>query len=442
MSKTTVYQHLPPSEEAESRSWGMGFVGLFTWFIPAVVFVALMAGCSGLVITPLAPIGAPLLAFFVAFAINRYQQKLRRQRAMIILSYIENAVRLNLPIDAFLYAAELAERGATRIQLRALRLKLGQGYPVGTALSACVPEFPGDYAAELTAAEQVGQLRSTLSRITETNLRPTPTMQDDLSPIYRIYPFGILLGGSMICLFMMIFVVPKFKEIFKDFRTDLPLITETVFNLGNFISDSFIGAIAMLLLAVIVMLAIAYQLQHIFTPTWAFPRPRMFMDWLTWHTPVWRRIERDRGLAAACVVLAEATRTGLPLDRAMDHVLSLPVNQHLKPRLYRWRMQLAAGKTPEESARDARLPAIIASFLASSSTPRASSSQAALSDVFAFLGRYYRDRFSHTTLLLRAAFEPAIVVVMGFFVGIFVYAMFAPLVKLLNSVMGIDGGTL
>ncbi len=61
------------------------------------------------------------------------------------------------------------------------------------------------------------------------------------------------------------------------------------------------------------------------------------------------------------------------------------------------------------------------------------------SQIFTFLARYYRGRFSRTAIVLRAAFEPAVVIAMGLVVCFVVMAIFVPLPHLINAVMGWDG---
>ena len=56
-----------------------------------------------------------------------------------------------------------------------------------------------------------------------------------------------------------------------------------------------------------------------------------------------------------------------------------------------------------------------------------------LGNVFRFLGRYYRSRFSRISALVQGATVPVIVLVFGVLVGIVTLSLFAPMVSLITN---------
>ncbi len=446
MSNITQY-HEPigiPDPVSDSKSWGMMLASPFVWFVPAIVFCAIVGVFSGLILIPVLYIVIPIVSFCVAFLINKILLIRKQQRALIILGYVENAVRLNLPLNEFLLAAEMSERGAMGRQLQGLRQMLQRGYPLSTALSVAIPDFPEAIAAETGAAERLGQLQPTLSRIIEENTRNKSSPRDDMAGMYRLYPVGIIILVFIMLTFYMILIIPKFQEIFKDFKTTLPPITQYVLRFSDlFFNTTPVGGIFTILICIGVFTAIGFQLQRIFVPSWPVPRFRGLLDWLSWHTPLWRGIVRNRGLAAVSRVAADGIRSGLPITNVIEQTLSLSINRHLKTALSRWRERLIAGAPLAQAAAEAGLPAILVGFLASGQTPKSSSDQASLADIFDFMARYFETRVSTTAQLIRAAFEPLAVLAVGTVVAVLVLSMFLPLVYLINSVLGSNsGGTL
>ena len=68
---------------------------------------------------------------------------------------------------------------------------------------------------------------------------------------------------------------------------------------------------------------------------------------------------------------------------------------------------------------------------------------APLADVFGFLARYYRGRFSAAVVVVRAAVEPLTILLLGLLVGGFIYSIFRAMVALIQGVLGAPpGGTL
>jgi len=55
-------------------------------------------------------------------------------------------------------------------------------------------------------------------------------------------------------------------------------------------------------------------------------------------------------------------------------------------------------------------------------------------DVFAFLARYYRSRFSRAAELIRAMMGPAITLFFGLIVAIVIISIFLPLISLIQNI--------
>ena len=426
---------LPLSAGAEQKPLARAAIFLFVW-IPAALFVLGLVSCLlGAAATLIGLIWGPVIAFFVLYAIRRNQTVQRERRAITLLTYIENAVRLNLPLDRFLQAAEASEFGGTRYLLGRIRQMLQRGYPLGSALQAAVPEVPERFVGSVAAAEQVGRLQPALTRILRNHRRNRPLLVDENQPFYRFYLFFLLFVVSFVGSGMMIFVVPKFRDIFKDFHTTLPAVTQWVIDFSDWIANDF-GWIFIIPALFLFIYAIARELQKIFMPSLLpvfFPQLR---EWIAWHIPFLSILQRDHALTDLFEYLADATRAGVPLPDALQGAATLRMNYQMLNRIEEWRKLLLAGLAPSAAARKAGLPELLAGFLEAGETSRGSAGNRGISDMFEFLARYYRDRFSRLAIALRAVAEPVSVVAVGSVVGLIVYAMFLPLVALIQSVSG------
>ena len=78
-------------------------------------------------------------------------------------------------------------------------------------------------------------------------------------------------------------------------------------------------------------------------------------------------------------------------------------------------------------------PAPVSGLLVPAQSSRAANPENS-ANVYDFLARYYRARFSRLLILLQAAYEPAAILSLGLLVGFVVYSLFVPLVTLLDSV--------
>ena len=402
------------------------------WIIPFGMLVGVLSICSGIVL-------APVLAALMVYLGYRAVMDARRRNGQIIVDYFDLAVRLNLPLVPFLRAAERSETGARARQIMKVRLRLESGESLADAL-ADARDVPDEVIGRLLAAEAIGQVRPALAQSVREARRAADEAVDTpdraLLPIYVVF---MLFATSTLITGLMIFVVPKFREIFRDFRTTLPPLTEFVIGVSNFVADDWGIVTALVILAILglALLLLSVCATRVFLPAMPLPDFRRWLAWMAWRLPIAHTLQRDRGMAETCALLAAATRAGSSLPAALVHAGSLPVNRAFRIQLEHFRQRLLAGDTPADAADTAGLPQLMSGLLAPTST------QAPDCELFNFLERYYRNRFSRTHALLRSALGPILVLTIGTLVGTTVVSLFLPLVKLIGTVAGAgDGGAL
>jgi len=419
--------------------WAVFFGMPFVWTLPFIILSAILGAITGLLFFPLGigVILAPMATFVLLYAVHRAVNESRRRNGRMIVGYLETAVRLNLPLVPFLTAAQLSERGRRARQIGHLRDALYAGLPVSSALAE-LPDIPEEIAGRVAAEESMGQLRHGVIRAVELDrVIDDERNENPDGPIYRLYPLFLLLSSWAIVTAIMIFVIPKFKEIFKDFKTALPRSTEILMSISSWVAEDY-GWLLILPLFGIVVLLVSMFFTNIFLPGFRLPAFSQIWRWIAWRLPLARDLQRTHGMAQACDVLSTTIREGGTLPASLKSAELLDINPGFRDQLVNFREGIVAGVPAAQAADGAQLPPLLVGLL---TTPTDSlESQSAM---FAFLARHYRQRFSRTLLFIRSAIEPAFVLVFGAGVGFILYALFSPLVKLISSVAGAsDGGVL
>lgn len=346
----------------------------------------------------------------------------RRRRAVLVLSHLEQAVRLNLPLPEALLAATFAETRGMRERLARLRTLLEEGQFIGDALAHCVPEVSARTVQLTLAAERAGRLPQTLRRLAEQQERAA-VGQPDRVAFQHSYLLLNVMAVTMLLLAAAVWILPQFQMLTNDFGTALPWTTLWTFN-----TLRPLGALALMTVVVLALVSAAAALWEM------LGRRSPYGEWglggvsdrLLWHLPLLRTVARDRSLADACHVLAESLRAGVPLDVALSEATSLRINQVLRAKLNRWSAALREGALPHEAARRAHMPALVVGFVGTATGGDQ------LADVLAFLGGYYDGRFSRALALIRALPIPVMTVAMGLVVGWIVISLFMPLAALIE----------
>ena len=115
-------------------------------------------------------------------------------------------------------------------QVHSLRVLLEQGLPLSAALAGTQGLLPEATRTSIRIGEETGTLREVLldeaARLASATQPPQTVGFDPANSVLWL----VILGNVMIGLvsFLMVFIIPKFKQIFADFDVELPPLTQSL----------------------------------------------------------------------------------------------------------------------------------------------------------------------------------------------------------------------
>ena len=128
----------------------------------------------------------------------------------------------------------------------------------GSTLSEAMAKHPKAfdrlYCNMVAAGEAGGVLDIILSRLAEFMEKAQKLKRRVIGAM--IYPACVISFASLIVMGIMIFVVPKFEEIFVDFDAELPMITQKLMGLSNWIAAG--GWLAIFMVPLALVLTVRY----------------------------------------------------------------------------------------------------------------------------------------------------------------------------------------
>ncbi len=374
-----------------------------------------------------------LVFIFIVWAVTwpAVLSVIRRRRAASVLEHLDHAVRLDLPLAEAMRAAVPFQPNGLQVRLCALVVELEYGTGLAEALRRAVPELGSRALGMLTTAERLGRLPATLRRLTRPRRVADQNAKTEMQ-FARTYGFTLLL--LIVALFggLFFFILPAFWKIFEDFGTKLPRSTTILYELH----DGYAGLVVVLLSMLAVVVLTFYIIKLL---PWQ-PRVQWLRDligWSVWPVPGLRQAMRDRALADVFFTLREATAAGAALHQAVGEAALLPIHPAMRRRVKRWAALLMNGHAAGASAERVGLPSMAYGTIATAERT------GDLSGALAFLQHHYDSRFHRFEQFLRAALGPMMVIVLGGLVGLVVYALFAPIPALVQSVAdttGLGGG--
>lgn len=209
----------------------------------------------------LVPIGivAPwlliLLGFVTAIAWPFVIGVGRQRRPTQLLWLLSVAMRNNRRLSSELRAHAHACGPSYATRLYRVAKLLDDGMSLGAALREVRSVLPPWMVAEILVAEESGTLTETLPELArqQADNLVSDSAQSPMAGT-AIYFAAVGWIAALVCTFLMVFIIPKYKRIFADFGTELPPLTQGLIQVSDTIANfGFITAPVVLALTWLMM---------------------------------------------------------------------------------------------------------------------------------------------------------------------------------------------
>ncbi|KTB74486.1 MULTISPECIES: type II secretion system inner membrane protein GspF [Pseudomonas] len=130
----------------------------------------------------------------------------------------------------------------TKALIERIREQVKAGKPLSVALEEEGTQFSPLYISMVRAGEAGGALESTLRQLSDYLERSQLLRGEVVNAL--IYPAFLVVGVLGSLALLLAYVVPQFVPIFKDLGVPIPLITEVILNLGQFLSNYGLAVLA------------------------------------------------------------------------------------------------------------------------------------------------------------------------------------------------------
>lgn len=342
----------------------------------------------------------------------------RRISAALTLGYLDQAIRLNVPIERVLAAAAAGHAWLWRSRLLRLNRRLENGATLGGALRSAVHTLDSRTTAMIEVAQRTGQTGPMIRRLNDQAARFDPLRQSDRWVYPTIALWAVLVAMTRAYGTTTLGAISIYTQVLSKMEMEIPASFTGLKQLGPVIHDLsavlFYGGGVLVILGGIWVTLGGWKNQGV---------TRWITDSILWWLPVFGSMERDRGMADACGLLADATAGGMPLPAALRDCELLRVNRILGRRLRRMAVTIESGSPAGIAAAQARLPGLMSAALSQSDVPAA----------IRFLERHYDGRYQMTYEWIASILGPAITLAMGLAVGWLVLTLYLPLLQLADA---------
>jgi type IV pilus assembly protein PilC len=286
----------------------------------------------------------------------------------------------------------------------------------GSDLSAALGRFPKVYShiyvSMVRAGEASGQLSEILSRLAD-YLEATQRLKREIKSAMT-YPVISLVMVLGIAAFLMIGIVPKFKEIFDGLGVPLPGVTKAVMGASLFLRDNVLVCFG--LFAAMIFAVVAFKRSK--------PGKRFF-DRFILKVPVFGPLFRKVALSRFSRTFSTLVKSGVPIIGALEIVGETSGNTVIENAVRNAAESVKCGDTLSGPlGKEPVFPPMVVRMIG------IGEKAGALETLLAKISEFYDQQVEAEVKSLTSLIEPILIAVMGFIVGGIVLAVFLPIMKL------------
>lgn len=301
------------------------------------------------------------------------------------------------------------------------------GSSLSDAMAKCPKTFNRLYVKMVAAGEIGGVLDIILQRLAEF-MEKSESLKRRIKGA-MVYPIVVITVAILILTFIMMFIIPKFEEIFTDFGVELPGLTLWLIRTSRWVAgtaspdQAFPG---------IVVIIAAPFLAVIF---WKLIRKagpgRAVTDVLLLWTPVLGKLIRKTTIARFTRTLGTLISAGVPILEAIKITGETSGNYVFEKALMKVHDSIREGESFAGPLRESKTcDAIVVNMI------DVGEETGEMDAMLLKVADNYDEEVDVAVASLVSLLEPLMVVVLGGMVGTIVVAMFLPLVAMINSLQG------
>ncbi len=348
---------------------------------------------------------------------SRSGGKVKAKELQIFTRQLSTLLQAGIPI---LQSLDSLARGTRAPVLKAaiadIMLNVQKGKRFADALAEHPNVFDKFFQNMIRAGEESGGLDQILNRLA-VYIEKSVKIQGKVKGAL-VYPVAILGVAVMVVSAILIFVIPKFKELFESSGQELPGITVFVMGMSSFMMSYWYLIIGAMIGAFYGFKAYA-----------ATPAGRAQLDDLLLKAPVIGDIVQKGAIARFTRTLGTLLASGVGIMEALDISSRTVSNVTIEKAILRAKLAIQEGKSiTVPLSKEKYIPAMVTQMIS------VGEQTGNLDTMLSKIADFYEDEVDAAVGAMTSLMEPVLMVVLGGMVGFLVIAMYLPIFKLASGV--------
>ena len=301
--------------------------------------------------------------------------------------------------------------------LRAVKADVESGSTFAEALGKHPKAFDALFV-NLVAAGEVGGILDTILNRLAVQLEKQEKLRKQLKGA-MVYPATVSVIAIACIVLLLVKVIPVFEQMFADFGGTLPMPTQKVINLSNWLQ-----AYIHYMMGTIAAVVVAFSQARKRIPSFHFQT-----DAVALNLPIFGNIIKKVAVARFTRTLGTMISSGVPILDGLDIVAKTAGNLVIEKELQETRQAISEGKTIAEPLQGSKIfPGMMVQMVA------VGEETGSMETMLTKIADFYDGEVDSAVAGLTAMLEPIMMVFMGGSIGTILIAMYLPIFTIADTI--------
>lgn len=344
--------------------------------------------------------------------------KMKTKDLIFWLTQLSTYIKAGIPLaDAVKILAQQDKRKKYKPIYDSLIYELTMGESFSDALNKQGSAFPQLLVNMIKSAEMIGKIEDTLDEMADYYQDIEDTKKAVISAI--TYPSIVLIFAVGVITFMLVYIIPKFKDVFVSMGAEIPAVTQFALNLSAFITNNYM-TIIISIVAFVVIFIFAYKKIKVF---------KVLMQKLSMQLPIIGKLVIAKEMSMFASTFATLTKNSVMLTDCMEILSKITSNEIYKDIMNRTIDNLIKGDKMSETFKDHWAVPDLAFYMILTGE-----NTGELGNMLEKVGEYYLKEEKNLVGQIKTFIEPAMILFLAVAVGFIVISVLVPMFGMYQTV--------
>lgn len=357
-------------------------------------------------------------------SVNGNGAKIKRKDLIFFLTQLSTYIKAGIPlVDAMSILTRQFKNKNYQRMFRSMMYDLTMGDSFSKAMENQGNSFPAILINMVKSSELTGELPEALDDMADYFTQAEAAHKEMVSAM--TYPCMVLVMALGVTVFMMVYIVPQFVEIYSSMDASaIPKFTLIVMAVSDFMKANLIKIVIVI---VIVVIFIIYCYKNI-------KILRTFMQWVAMHVPVLGNIMIYNEVNMFAKTFSSLLSHNVFISDCMSILKKITNNEIYKMMILDTVNNLASGEKISAAFKDHWAFPIPAYEMIVTGEKTGQ-----LAEMMSKVSTYYQDEHKNSVARVKSVMEPVIIVFLTVIVGVIVLAIVIPMFSMYDTVQNMGG---